>query len=282
MSTFSPTYSKLFHGNKPFVIANGKDTAAIKIRLRDADNNPIPFRQVELVATGQNVIVSQPALTQPDGTTVGYIAATTPGVINIRARTLVSNMGTMVDERDLSSPEALQKLANSSAGAAWFDEDLTVTFFSRDIEPVLPIQETGRNVHLEWAVSRYDINAIDGIRIRITATEATAMPTKIFAYQMLPVKPGSSTQVATFDHVCSSVDLEEYPEDQAFPNSRPAWFRLNYVDVMVRSREEAREFINSVLEDVQLLKNTLDIADDLLPGGDAWIGTPPDVTAPPP
>jgi hypothetical protein len=282
MQTFSPTNSRLLHGNRPFVLANGKDAAAIKIQLRDDENNPIPFRQVELVADGQNVIVSQPALTQPNGIAVGYITATAPGVINIRARTLVSNMGTMVDERDLSSPEALQKLANSSAGAAWFAEPITITFFSRDIEPALPIQETERNVHLEWSVSRYDINDIDGIRIRITATESNDMPTKIFAYQMLPVKPGGTQQVATFDHVCSSVDLEEYPEDQAVPNSRPAWFRLNYVDVMVRSREEAREFINSVIEDVQLLKNTLDIADDLLPGGDVWIGTPPDITAPPP
>lgn len=275
MQTFSPTNSKLFHGNRPFVLANGKDAAAIKIRLRDNENAPIAWRQVELVATGENVIVSQPGLTQADGTAVGYISATTPGVINVRARTLTSNMGTMVDEQQLSTPEALQQIANSSAGTEWFDEPITVTFFSRDIEPSLPIQETGRNVHLEWSVSRYDINDIDGIRLRITATEATGMPTKIFAYQMLPVRPGGTEQVAAFDHVCSSVDLEEYPEDQAVPNSRPAWFRLNYVDVMVRSRDEAREFINSVLEDVQMLKNTLDIADELLPGGDAWIGTPP-------
>lgn len=280
MSTFSPTYSKLFHGNKPFVLANGKDAAAIKVRLRDAENNPIPWRQVELVADGQNVIVAQPPVTQADGTAIGYIVATTPGVITIRARTLVSNMGTMIDERDLTTPEALQKLMNSSAGAAWFDEPITVTFYSRDIEPALPLEETPRNIHLEWAVSRYDINDIDGIRIRITATEATNMPTKIFAYQMLPVKPGSTQAVAAFDHICSSVDLEEYPEDEAIPNSRPAWFRLNYVDVMVRSREEAREFINSVLEDVKLLKNTLDTADDLLPGGDAWIGPPPEITIP--
>ena len=280
MSTFSPTYSKLFHGNKPFVLANGKDAAAIKIRLRDAENNPIPWRQVELVAEGQNVIVAQPAVTQADGTSIGYIVATTPGVVTVRARTLVSNMGTMIDERDLTTPEALQKLMNSSAGAAWFDEPITVTFYSRDIEPRLPLEETPRNIHLEWAVSRYDINDIDGIRIRITATEANNMPTKIFAYQMLPVKPGGAQSVAAFDHVCSSVDLEEYPEDEAVPNSRPAWFRLNYVDVMVRSREEAREFINSVLEDVKILKNTLDTADELLPGGDTWIGPPPEITIP--
>lgn len=282
MQTFSPTNSKLFHGNRPFVLANGKDAAAIKIRLRDDEDAPIAWRQVELVADGQNVIVAQPGLTQADGTAVGYISATTPGVITVRARTLASNLDKTISEQQLSTPEALQELMNSSAGAAWFAEPITVTFFSRDIEPSLPIQETSRNVHLEWSVSRYDINDIDGIRVRITATEATGMPTKIFAYQMLPVRPGGTEQVATFDHVCSSVDLEEYPEDQAIPNSRPAWFRLNYVDVMVRSRDETREFINSVLEDVQMLKNTLDIADNLLPGGEVWIGTPPDVTAPPP
>jgi|688.fasta_scaffold201458_2 hypothetical protein len=282
MTAFSPTNSKLFHGNRPFVIANGKDAATIKIRLRDTDNNPIANRQVVLIADGPNVIVSQPSLTAADGTAVGYLTATSPGVITVAARSLASNLDKTITSEQLTTPEALQKLMNSSAGAARFAEALTVTFFSRDITPKFPIQEAERNVHLEWSVSRYDINDIDGIRVRITATEANNMPTKIFAYQMLPVRPGATEQVAAFDHVCSSVDLEEYPENQAFPNSRPAWFRLDYVDVMVRSREETREFIINILEDVQLLKNTLDIADDLLPGGDTWVGTPPDITAPPP
>jgi hypothetical protein len=281
MQTFSPTNSKIFYGNRPFVLANNKDAASIKVRLRDDENQPIADRQVELVAEGADVIVSQPVLTKADGESVGYIIARAPGVVTVRARTLISN-GAMIDEEQLSSPEALQKLANSTAGAEWFENVLTVTFFSRDIATALPVVAQPRNVHLEWTVSRYDINDIDGIRIRMEATESTNMPTKIFAYQMLPVRPGGTERVATFDHVCSSVDLEEYPEDEAIANSRPAWLRLDYVDVMVRSREEANEFINNILEDVQLLKNTLDIADDLLPGGDVWIGTPPDVTAPPP
>ena len=92
----------------------------------------------------------------------------------------------------------------------------------------------------------------------------------------MPVKPGETESVGAFDHVCSSVDLEEYPEDVPGTNNRPAWFRLNYVDVLLRSREEVREFINSVIEDVNTLKNTLDIAEELLPAGDLWIGTEPD------
>jgi hypothetical protein len=117
--------------------------------------------------------------------------------------------------------------------------------------------------------------------VRITASDAVDMPTKIFAYQMLPLKPGAEERVGAFDHVCSPTDLEEYPEDDPLPNYRPAWFRLNYVDVLLRSRAEVKAFIEDVAEDVQRLKTTLDIADTLLPGGQTWIGTPP-VQAPPP
>jgi hypothetical protein len=56
---------------------------------------------------------------------------------------------------------------------------------------------------------------------------------------------------------------------------RPEWFRLNYVDVLLRSRAEVNAFIRDVVEDVQRLKTTLDTADTLLPGGQLWIGTPP-------
>jgi hypothetical protein len=93
---------------------------------------------------------------------------------------------------------------------------------------------------------------------------------------MLPLKPGAETKVASFDHVCSPVDLEEYPEDEPIPNSRPEWFRLDYVDVMLRSRAEVEAFIYDVVEDVQRLKITLDTADTLLPGGQIWIGNPPE------
>lgn len=276
MAQFSPTNSRLLHGNRPFVIANGKDTAAIKIRLRDVDNNPIAQRQVELVVENRpDVVIAQPGLTDATGFAVGYLSATSPGSLLVQARTLVSNSAGMLDEQILSSPEALQEFANSSAGAEWFAEPLSITFFSRDIAVTPELQATPRNIHIEWSVSRQYYNDIDGIRVRIEATEANLMPTKIFAYQMMPLKPGSMEQVGAFDHVCSAVDLEEYPEDEPIENSRPAWFRLNYVDVLLRSREETREFINSVLEDVQILKNTLDITGELLTGGDVWIGTPP-------
>ena len=101
------------------------------------------------------------------------------------------------------------------------------------------------------------------------------MSDKVFAYMMLPLKAGADDKAGAFDHVCSPIDLEEYPEVDPIPNSRPAWFRLNYVDVLLRSRAEVETFIRDVVEDVQRLKDTLDLMDDLLPGGNMWIGLPP-------
>lgn len=160
-------------------------------------------------------------------------------------------------------------------------ETLGLNFYVPDLDPPPPPPGVERRVKLTWQVSRYNYETTDGIRVRITASDAVDMPTKIFAYQLLPLKPGAEERVGAFDHVCSPTDLEEYPEDDPLPNYRPAWFRLNYVDVLLRSRAEVKAFIEDVAEDVQRLKTTLDIADTLLPGGQTWIGTPP-VQAPPP
>jgi hypothetical protein len=161
------------------------------------------------------------------------------------------------------------------SGSIEIPDPITLNFYSPNITPDPPTPDNARNIHLTWDVSRYYFHTTDGIRIRITADSANLMPTKIFAYQLLPLKPGEAERVGAFDHVCSPVDLEEYPEDEPIANSRPAWFRLNYVDVLLRSRAEAQAFIKEVVEDVRRLKNTLDIAEDLIPGGDLWIGTPP-------
>lgn len=159
-------------------------------------------------------------------------------------------------------------------------DTLGLNFYLPDLDPP-PVTGSSRHVKLTWQVSRYNYETTDGIRVRITASNPTQMPDKIFAYQLLPLKPGAEERVGAFDHVCSPTDLEEYPEDEPIPNDRPAWFRLNYVDVLLRSRAEVKEFIEDVIEDVQRLKSTLDIADMLLPGGETWIGTPPTVPAAP-
>lgn len=163
---------------------------------------------------------------------------------------------------------------SSYEGLVELDSRLGLNFYSPEIIPEPPTT-TGRRIHLVWAVSRYNYHETDGIRVRITAQDANLMPDKVFAYLLLPMKPGAGERVGEFSHVCSPVDLEEYPEDEPIAGQRPEWFRLHYVDVLLRSRTEVHEFIREVQGDVQRLKATLDIMDTLLPGGELWIGGAP-------
>jgi hypothetical protein len=153
-------------------------------------------------------------------------------------------------------------------------DTIGLNFYSPHIEP-MAVTNSGRRIKLTWQISRYNFHATDGIRVRIEAADAALMPVKIFAYLLLPIKPGEEERVGAFDHVCSPTDIEEYPEDSPIPDMRPEWFRLNFVDVLLRSRAEVEAFIRDVTEDVQRLKATLDLTDTLLPGGQIWIGGPP-------
>jgi hypothetical protein len=155
------------------------------------------------------------------------------------------------------------------------DEALGLNFYTPPLPPEPPNSDTGRRVHLTWTVSRYNYNGTDGIRVRIEADSAEDMPRKIFAYLMLPLKPGEDIRAGAFDHVCSPTDLEEYPEDEPIPDHRPEFFRLDYVDVVLRSRTEVHAFVRDVAADVYQLKRTLDLMDHMLPGGEIWIGGEP-------
>lgn len=165
--------------------------------------------------------------------------------------------------------------SSSYGGLIELNEAIGLNFYAPELPPE-PQPETGRRIHLTWAVSRFNFENTDGVRVRITASGAEQMPNKIFAYLLLPLKPGAGARVGAFSHICSPTDLEEYPEDEPISGHRPEWFRLDYVDVHLRSRSEAKRLIQDVYDDVQSLKNTLDLMDTLLPGGDVWVGNPPE------
>lgn len=82
----SPTHSKLLYGTRPQAINNGIDEIVVKVRLRDAKDNPIPGRQVELMADRNDVDIEQPALTDINGLAFGTVKSTVAGSVNISAR----------------------------------------------------------------------------------------------------------------------------------------------------------------------------------------------------
>ena len=165
--------------------------------------------------------------------------------------------------------------SSSYGGIIDLNEVIGLNFYVPD-PPVPPVSGSGRRVQLTWSVSRYAYQGVDAVRVRIEAANGDLMPEKIFAYLLLPMKPGAGERAGAFSHVCSPVDLAEYPEDEPIAGYRPEWFRLNYVDVHLRSRSEAKRFIQDVIDDVERLRNTLDVMDSLQTGGTLWVGGEPE------
>lgn len=116
-------------------------------------------------------------------------------------------------------------------------------------------------INLQRDITAHTDNAIQGTRVKVTVTSATGLSPKIFVYREIPLNPNDVTKVAQFDHVASPSDLEDFPEDAPVSGSDPSWFRLNEVDVIVRSRTIADEFWGALLQDVTDLKSTLDRLD---------------------
>lgn len=156
------------------------------------------------------------------------------------------------------------------------DTALGDNFASQPLPIMLGDQSTTRRIRFTWAVSRYYYNGTDGIRVRIETSDAVDMPNKVFAYLTAPLQPGETTATGAFNHVCSPADLEDYPEDAPLPGARPGWFRLDYVDVILRSRTEVHAFIRDTAADVHQLKRSLDITDRVYPAGELWIGPKPE------
>lgn len=128
-----------------------------------------------------------------------------------------------------------------------------------------------RSIHISISVSRYVANQIDGVRVRIDADDAVDVTTKVFAYITLPLDPQTGERAAVFDHVCSPADLEEYPADVPIPGVTPEWLRLDYVDVIVRSWDEAVDLITQVKSDLKSLCATLNIMDTVTPLEAVWV-----------
>ena len=115
-----------------------------------------------------------------------------------------------------------------------------------------------RSITLTWASSHYIYQRHDGVRVRIDVTCSENIDAEIFAYRMLPTDPTTGEKAGFFSHVCSPPDMVEWPKNAIDPMSSPQWFRLSFVDVLVRSVYEAEEFVRLVKEDVARLKATFD------------------------
>jgi hypothetical protein len=115
----------------------------------------------------------------------------------------------------------------------------------------------------------YVPNVIDGFRFTLRVTGAAQMPTKIFRYRLVPTKvqasittpPTAIELMGAFDGVCSPADLEDFPEDWPAQNARPPWYRLDYVDLIVRSRAISNAAYSAIMFEIERLVDTLNTMD---------------------
>lgn len=129
-----------------------------------------------------------------------------------------------------------------------------------------------RSLKYTWAASRYVLGTDDGYRVRFDVTCADGMPAAVFAYRLLPMDPQTGAKAGHFSHICSPVDLEEYPINGPIPGHVPEWFRLSYVDVELRSVTEAEAFVRDVRADLARLVRSLQRLDAITPTGEEELG----------
>jgi len=86
--TPDPARSKLLFGNKHRALADGTTAIAVKVRLRDSFDRPVPDRLVELAADREGVTIEQPEPTDANGLALGYVRASTAGPVNISGTVL--------------------------------------------------------------------------------------------------------------------------------------------------------------------------------------------------
>jgi hypothetical protein len=88
MSGVSSAHSKILYGASPHVAADGEQSAIIKVRLRDYDDQPVAGRQAEIFADREDVIIDQPGLTDENGLALAYVRTSVPGPVVITAHVL--------------------------------------------------------------------------------------------------------------------------------------------------------------------------------------------------
>ena len=134
-----------------------------------------------------------------------------------------------------------------------------------------------RRIRLSHAYSRFVGPSADGSRLVVRVDVAEGIDRAVFAYLAIPAQPGdaSGEARATFSHVCSPVDMAEYPAGSPYPDASPPWFRLESADLLFRSRVQAEQGLREIEADVLGLLTALLAMDLLGPVASAWLGSPP-------
>lgn len=119
-----------------------------------------------------------------------------------------------------------------------------------------------RKIKLTREQVLYTDSRFDNVRLKVTASDGVNFDNKLFRYRMIDYDPTADTLIGQFDGICSPGDLLTIPEDEPTPGADPAWFRLDYIDNILKSPETMEEVWTELSKDIILLKRALDRYDE--------------------
>ena len=127
-----------------------------------------------------------------------------------------------------------------------------------------------------YAIANANHWSLHGFRLRIDVAETIGdVPGEIFVYRSHPIDPNTG-QAPRPDwlSVASFVDLSTYPAGAPDPATDYPFFRLNFIEVDVRSLAIYNQVWLEVQSSVANLINALNLADNLVVAEETWIGDP--------
>jgi hypothetical protein len=157
--------------------------------------------------------------------------------------------------------DSAQMLATSDGSEVVLLEAGEGSFSSSLNFPSLPLPSSiGRKPQFQVVIRRqveYEAGRTQGYRIHIQIRGLGGLPSKVFRYLAVLENPLTNTVVGTLDGVCSPVDLEILPENAPLVGQQPPFFRKAEADLVFRSREDAEEALQEILQHLQSLANAL-------------------------
>lgn len=133
----------------------------------------------------------------------------------------------------------------------------------------------GRQLKLvRHGVTRVDYLQLGACRLRIEASDPnnTGADPYVFMHLRDTVNPDTLERVDFFEGVAGPVDMSEYPESAPSPDAEFPYFRLPYMEIDLRSPDQADQAWRDIIAAVNALLVALDKLEDLEAIDETYVG----------